>query len=443
MKNIIFALAALSTVLLFNSSCNESTLVGSDLFKDENIKLEFLDSLTINALNELNDSVFVGNSLIYLPLGKVKDLTFGTSEAGIYTELDSTSSSYSFGGKTIDSVVFVMGYNTKGFYGDTTQTQKLSLYRMTEVLRTGDIYSNQKYAIESTPLSTIEFAPRPSTFINTGGGFTSLVDTVPQVRFKITNPTFIQQLIDTNNYASKDGFRTWLKGFEIRPDKETSCMMNMDFSGNTSSAPKITGLYLYYKVDTTPTVYVFRPTARHNYFKHDYRGATIEPFLGNQKMSDSLLFLQSMSGPNIKLEIPYIKNLGKIIVNKAELELTIKEDGTQYDAFPAVNQILVRTVLQQDISDITGVGINTGDRNANFVSFGGFLKVKNENGEKLSKYIFNISDHFQRILNGSEGSQIVLTPYFKQENASRVVLFGSNKKSKYRAKINLTYTKVN
>jgi hypothetical protein len=442
MKNIILSLASLSVILLFNSSCNDSTLLGSDLFKDENLKLISTDSLSLNALTETNDSVVVssGGTFVFLPIGTVKDLIFGTYEARAYTELDSTTT-YNFAGGKIDSVVFVMGYNADGVYGDTTQTQKLSLYRLTEKIRTGSIYSSQKYTTESTPLGTVEFAPKPRSFINQGKGLSTLADTAPQIRIKITSPSFIQQIGDTTNYISSSGFKKWLRGVEIRAEKETSCMLNMDFG---SAATTITGLYVYSKKDTTSSVSIFKPilssNIKHSYFKNDFRNATIEPFLNNQKMSDSLLFLQGMSGTNIKLEVPYIRNLGKIVINKAELELTIKEDGTQSDIFPPTNQILVRDAVQNVITDI--IDGDPTSRTARFPSSGGFVRVKTDGGEKLSKYVFNISNHLQLMLEGKEGSQIYLVPFFKQENCSRVVVYGVGKQLKYRTKINVTYTKI-
>jgi hypothetical protein len=447
MKNIILALAALSALLLFNSSCNESTLLGADLFDKENLDLVFTDSLSMNALSETNDSVIVnsgGVSFVYLPIGKVKDATFGVYEARAYTELDTTSA-YSFAGGTIDSVVFVMGYNANAVYGDTTQKQRLSLYRMTESMKTGNIYSNQKYAVESTPLGTVEFTPQPRTNINQGKGLTALSDTAPQVQIKVTNTAFIQQLSDVKNYSSPDGkvgfFKKWLKGLEIRAEIETSCMLNMDFGSATST---FTGLYVYSKKDTTKSVSFFRSVAganiKHCYFNNNYDNAPIKPFLNDAKKSDSLLFIQGMSGANIKLEIPYIRNLGKIVINKAELELTLKEDGTQLAVFAPINQILLRNGLQDVISDV--IDGDATSRAARFPNSGGTLKVKTVDGEKLSKYVFNISSHLQRILNGQEGSIINLVPFFRQENTSRMVFYGLNKQSKYRAKINLTYTKI-
>jgi Domain of unknown function (DUF4270) len=446
MKNIILALAALSVILL-SSSCNESTLLGEGLFKDENLQLLFTDSLSMNALSETNDSVIVnsnGVSFVYLPIGKVKDATFGTYEARAYTQLDTTSA-YSFSGGTIDSVVFVMGYNANGVYGDTTQTQKLSLYRLIEEMKTGNIYSNKKYEVESTPLGTAEFTPQPRTNINQGKGLTTLSDTAPQIRIKVTNAAFIQQLADVKNFTSPDGsigvFKKWLKGLEIRADKETSCMLNMDFGSATTT---FTGLYVYSKSSKDTSVSYFRSVAgtnlKHCYFKNDYTSAPIKPFLNDQKMSDSLLFIQGMSGANIKLEIPYIRNLGKIVINKAELELTVKESDTQLDVFPTINQILLRNGLQEVITDV--IDGDPSSRAAKFPNSGGTLKVKNVDGEKLSKYVFNISSHLQRVLEGQEGSIINLVPFFRQENGSRMVFYGLKTQPKYRAKINLTYTKI-
>jgi Domain of unknown function (DUF4270) len=447
MKNIILSLAALSAILLFNSSCNESTLLGAGLFDKENLDLVFTDSLSMNALSETNDSVIVnsgGVSFVYLPIGKVKDATFGMYEARAYTELDTTSP-YNFSGGTIDSVVFVMAYNANGIYGDTTQSQKLSLFRLAESMKTGNIYSNQTYKVESAPLGTVEFTPQPRTFISQGKGLTNLSDTAPQIRIKVTNTAFIQELGNIKNYASPDGsggfFRKWLKGLEIRADRETSCMLSMDFGSATTT---FTGLYVYSKSSKDTSVSYFRSVAgtnlKHCSFNNNYNNAPIKPFLNDTKTSDSLLFIQGMSGANIKLEIPYIRNLGKIVINKAELELTLKEDGTQSDVFAPINQILLRNGLQDVITDV--IDGDPTSRGAKFPNSGGALRVKTVDGEKLSKYIFNISSHLQRVFEGKEGSTINIVPFFRQENTARMVFYGLSKKSKYRAKINLTYTKI-
>ena len=446
MKSTIFTLAALSVLLFFNSSCNESTLLGADIFQDENLNLSFTDTLGINALNESNESVIVssgpGAYFDYLPIGKMKDSTFGISEAVAYTQLDSTGT-YDFASNTIDSVVFIMGYNANGVYGDTTQRQKLSLYRLAESFKTGIINSDQKYALETAPLAKIEFSPQPRTNINTGKGLTTLADTAPQARFKIDNAAFIQQLKDTSNYASKDGFRAWLRGLAVKADNETTCMLSMDFGGGAS---KITGLYIYHKKDTTKLVSSFRigaSTPRHAYFNNNYANAPIKSFLdiSDKNKSDSLLFIQSMSGANIRLEIPYIRNLGKVVINKAELEFTIKENNTQFDLFPPIDQLIIRNGQQTPITDAALDG-DPLSRTARFNYTGGFIRSKMENGQKVSKYIFNVSTHLQKMLEGSEGSQIYIAPFFRQEKASRVVLYGLGKNAPYRVKINVTYTKV-
>ena len=69
--------------------------------------------------------------------------------------------------------------------------------------------------------------------------------------------------------------------------------------------------------------------------------------------------------------------------------------------------------------------------------FGGFPVT--ENG--VRKYKMNITQHLQKVLTGAEGTQLYLAPHFQYTKAGRVVLYGP-KHSKYRAKVNLIFTKI-
>jgi hypothetical protein len=72
---------------------------------------------------------------------------------------------------------------------------------------------------------------------------------------------------------------------------------------------------------------------------------------------------------------------------------------------------------------------------------GGTVRNETVNGVTVKKYYLNLSSHLQLMLNGKQGTVLYLTPHLKEQKGSRVVLYGS-KHSKYRAKLNITYTKL-
>ena len=159
-----------------------------------------------------------------------------------------------------------------------------------------------------------------------------------------------------------------------------------------------------------------------------------------------------------RFELPNLKSLGKIAVNKAEIEFTIN-DNTDTANFPALQQLLLLRGVAQipngnlgTLSSVLSIlNINAqaiGDAQQSGFSatsfstipdFGGY--VVTENG--VRKYKMVITEQMQKIIFGSEGTQIYVVPHFQYTRAGRVVLYGlKHPNVKYRPKVNLFYTKV-
>ena len=447
MKNILIAFSAFA-LLLTSISCNESSLLGADLFEGEKLNLTFTDTLTINAVSEKVDSVLVYSTSPYyydsLPFGKVNDPIFGLTESRIYTQLrfDVTSlPAIPFATAVLDSAFLDLVYSPTRIYGDTLAQQTVNVYRLTESIPSENIYSNGKlFSTEATPIGTKNFTPQPNTSVSLFKNDT--VKYASRVRVPLLK-TFAKQLLDTNNL--KNG-STWLKGLEIRPEATTNTFLNFNFGlGKTNP----TAVRLYYKnasTDTvTQTLVIPISTLHFANFKHQYASGSINPFVNNQAKGDSLLFIQSMSGTNVKIEFPYLKSIGKVAINKAELELTVVKDS-KTDIFPAIDQLVLRTAQFSPVQDLSfdsnyGDGVSTRPLER-LTTSGGYVRTETVNGETVQKYYFNLSGHLQQMLEGKRGSTLYITPHFKEEKSSRVVLYGP-KSTKYRAKLNLHYTKVN
>jgi hypothetical protein len=446
MKNILIAFSAF-TLLLTSISCNESSLLGADLFEGEKLNLTFTDTLTINAVSETTDSVLLYSLSPYyydsIPFGRVNDPSFGLTESRIYTQLrfESTLPSIALATAVLDSAYLDLVYSPTRIYGDTLTQQTIGVYRLTEDIPSENIYSNRKlFSTETTPLGKLSFKPQPNTPESIFKGDT--VKYSARVRIPL-DKNFAKQLLDTNNL--KNGI-TWLKGLEIRPETTTNTLLNFNFGlGKTNP----TSIRLYYKnasTDTTTSVLTILVGTKHfANFKHGYKTAPINDFVNNQAKGNEQLFIQSMSGTNVKIEFPYLKNLNKVAINKAELELTVVKDS-KTDIFPAIDQLVLRTAQFSPVLDLSydtnyGDGISTRPLERMTTS-GGYVRTETINGETVQKYYLNLSGHLQQMLEGKRGSTLYITPHFKEEKASRVILYGP-KASKYRAKLNLHYTKIN
>ena len=462
MKNIFFALAVLAAIFS-TTSCSDPSLLGADLFKDEKLNLQFTDTLSINAITEPADSFIVNTkttaSLDNLLLGNVVDPVFGTADAQIYSQFRYAGGSVPTTVTTADSftVYLELYYNSANVYGDTTAEQKVSVYRLTEEIPDETLYSSKRFNAEPQPIGTLTFKPMPNTtervITRTDDGTTVKLDTTfaqPRIRIPL-NIKFAQLLKDTSIFNeggvfSSTGFTKWLKGLVIKAENKTGCMMAFDFGSSTA---RPTGIKMYYRTkgDKNEST-LFFPSAgliKYSNFNLDYKTGTIQPFIRNQSKADERLFVQGMSGVNVKLEFPNLQNLGKIVINKAELELTAINEGTNIEAFPPIDQLVLRTAQLEPIFDLgldqaysRGFGIRPAEK---MTTAGGFVRTEIVNEVKLRKYYLNLTTQLQLILNGKQGTTLYLLPLFKEEKGSRVVLYGP-KSAKYRTKLNLTYTKL-
>ncbi len=456
MKNILFVVAVIS-ILGFSSSCTDPSVLGADLFEGDKLNLQFTDTLSINAVSEAPEPLLMYSKETFpsdnLLLGKVADPVFGMTESRIYSQFRYSGSVPDF--STVDSFAMYLElpYNSIAVYGDTTVEQKVSVYRLTEAVPNETIYSDKKIAAEATPLGSLTFLPLPNTrelkITETKDDTGKVIkrDTAylaPRIRIKLDNKLGREIIkLDSVNIAN---FSTWLKGLEIRAEKETGCMLSFDLSNQTG---KPSALVMYYRKPNSATELTYSfPTSgiiKFANFSHGYNSAPIGSFVNNPAKSDSLLFLQGMAGTNIKLEFPYLQSMGKIVVNKAELELTAVNENTQIDAFPAIDQLVLRTARFFSIRDLSLDGAYNKPNNARpsekLTTSGGFVRSEIIDGDRRRKYYLNLTSHLQLISTGKEGSIIYLMPHFKEEKGSRVVFYGT-KSTKFRAKLNLTYTKL-
>ena len=491
MKNTWIALVGLAVVLTIAASCNKTSLLGSELFETDKLNLKFTDTLTINVLNDAPAPVLmsVKGAVPFdnLCVGNVPDAYFGKTESTIYANFGTRGTGVivypdflSVSTAIVDSVRLILPYAT-GTYGDTTATQKLSAYRLSEELKADTIYSDKTFATNSTALGSLTFTPKPTTYVQ------SFIPTLPTATVqKIDTFTYVPHISipldinlgkailaldslpyrDTTAYGS--GFNAWLKGVIVKAEMPAKCMLSVNIGTSVGTLPtgvtsRPAGIYIYYRrnaTDTVRSVFRFQTTGQKRYanYKNDVQTGKIKDFVGNKPKSDSLIFLSSLGGAIARFEMPNLKSLGKIAVNRAEIEFTIN-DETDTKTFPPLEQLLLLRGVAQipdgNLVQLNGIlsMININNQAINdtqqqgysaatfstIPEFGGY--VVTENG--VRKYKMVITQHIQRIIFGSEGTQVYVVPHFQYTRAGRVVLYGlTHPNAKYRPKVNLFYTKV-
>ncbi len=457
MKQIGFQLALLLALVVIHS-CSDPTLIGSELLEEDQANLVFTDQVPIRTKTVLGSQVQTYSPFTVLQLsnqlvGNFEDPILGKSTASLYSQISIGSEQPDLEFALFDSIVLSLAYDTTGgSYGDLSQPFGLEVLRVEEdMVNTENYNSDQTFSTNPMPLGSVEFIPNLNEAVPikdfTG---TEPVDTTapPHIRIRLDEALGESLLADTLLYVSDTAFQNLFKGIYIRPTQVTPGMLSFDLD------QEISRISLYYQSRQQPKEYRFDFTpanARIVNFVHDYENSVVEPFL-NKEM-DSLLFLQGMTGLNVEVKFPDLSNLENIVVNKAELELTLATSAEDHILYPPSDQIVISSNNNGELDVISDV------RSALFAQqpidtdiFGGIPLETSVNGLILTKYKINMSSHFQDIIEGNVDNSIILVSgseqsslYFqitpKAERASRSIFYGPNH-SQFPIKLNLTYTKL-
>ncbi len=441
-----FLISGVLISLLFASACSRPTLVGGDLLDGDIVQLEFTDTLPLIVKSVKEDSIltFEENFGLFITnflLGNVDDPVFGHYDASIYSQLRPNFVNKRFGDGLLDSVVLQLAYDTSALYGYyRTDQMDLQVFRVIEEMPfTEDLYSNDSFEIEMTPLGELlDFRPAPFDSVSITID-TNEFDLKPHIRIKL-DKFFGDELInlDTSLYSTFDTFVDYFKGMHIRASSDDNSMLGINMNDPN------TKLVLYYKdqdIQRTFDYFFDQGAVKFSRMNHDYTGSPVESFIDDAILGDSLIFMQGMSGLNIEVDFGDLSFLENRIINHAELDIyhvTEFPDDEPF-IFPATQGLLAKKVNAdtselEDISDvITALQLGT------LGLFGGDQMDVTVDNVELFKYTINITNHFQAMVEGDETSKIYLQTIAKPRNPYRGIFYGPQN-SEFPMKLRLTYT---
>ncbi len=446
-------------VLLLASACTDPTDVGADLLEGDEAEVGYTDTLSVLATTLRSDTI-----LTYFPakssaeaftsylVGSMVDPIFGLSKSQIYAQVTLRSADPNFDASAkLDSVVLVLPYDQAGVYGDLTETYGISVHRLTTFIDPGmKYYSDQSFPSEAMPLGSKEFVPNLDSITiqdYTVGIKDSLykVGVPAQLRIPLSE-AFGQELInlDTNLYADNSNVDSllvqYLKGLHIKPTTTNRGMLSFNLMNSRA------GIYLYYtETDTVKKQIQFDFNyfwARQTKLEHNFDGTVVEKYFESTTLGDSLIFVQGMAGTYVELEIPYAEELEGLVVNKAELEMRVAtlpgDDANVYEPVPLLMLLAPNDEGEFEAIDdisliITRLGI---ERLAEY--YGGNPQDGNAGEPKV--YRFNLSTHFQRIINKTRKNILRLVVFNQLQQPSRVVLYGAQQ-PQYGIKLKVAFTK--
>lgn len=464
MRQLSFKITLFFAFVIAIFSCTDPAAIGSELLLEDQANLKFTDEVKIRA-KTVNGKVIqtyspFSQSQLQLDnqlLGQYNDPIFGQSEASIYTQISLGSQEPpTLETPRFDSIILSIAYDTlNNGYGDLNQVHEYEVFLLEEdIIDFENYFSDQTFQTSAEPIGSASFVPNPSQtiFLNNYTNDSITVDTVlPHIRIPLSASFGNMLLQDTSLYQSDSIFQAFFKGMYIRAKDSNSGLLNLDFTVDIS---RVSLFYTNQKGEQNLNEYRFdfNPgNARIVNLSNNYEGTEVEEAINTE--SDDLIYLQGMVGVNSEITFPDLTELSDIVVNKAELELTVASASLADSLYDTSDQLFVTALGSND-----EVGIITDVRSSYLASnpviradrFGGIPVIEEVDGVKLLKYRINISGHFQQIIEGNVGNTIILTTgtelsnfYFltlpKAADPTRTVFYGPNH-PQYPAKLNLTYT---
>jgi hypothetical protein len=437
---------AFINLAFFLTSCVDPTDLGSDLLNEDRAEVNFIDTLTLIATIVEGEPQFVYGPTIaeqqssYL-LGKMTDPIFGTSTSTIYAQPRLDFFNPDFSNTKLDSVVLLLPYNTDtlAYYGTLNQEFSVEVKRITESFDRNRFYfSDTSFSVDAAPIGLSTFMPRPFDSLNIVQYRSTFIDTVqfpPHLRIPLSEEFGNELLqLDSASLDNDAAFLDFFSGFRVEATTETRGMLSFNLLNTLG------GIYLYYTKDDTLKreflVQLDQFSARFCTFEHDYSASLVENFIGDSQLGDSLLFVQGLAGLDTKIEIPHVRTLEDLIINKAELIVQLEDLPEDIDSVytPAL-QLGLFAKRSDGVRDGIEDFLIAGSVDAIPSLFGG---INSDPDGRNGTYTMNLSAHFQKMITGEVENVIYLSAFPKSERAYRSVLKGVKN-----IKLRIAYSRLN
>lgn len=363
MKKLLYSLIVM--LAAFCACQDENSKLGQSLV-DSSFYNVYVDTCTVDISTILMDSIETRGDTV-CQLGHYKDDSWGEVSAAYYAEYSVASFSpnedYSY---SFDSLVLRMTH-TSHFWGDTLTQQRISVYRLKQPIileDDDDLYNSTVLPIESTPLSSFTFSPRPGT--------------KKELEIRLPDELGKQLLNDLINeeeyFDSQDKFKDKFPGLAFIAENSGECITG--FMVNDSSM----AITLHYKEITnlrTEKELTFSVNKDYAYtnVRTDRTGtplATMVSGIENLVHSNSMgmrAYMQGLTGFYNQIEFPHLNNLqdaGEIVsIEKAILYLyPLAQSYNRVNQLPEDIRLYItdeNNVLEDYVYGSDGVTVQTGN----------------------------------------------------------------------------------
>lgn len=429
-KSIVFS-ATFLFIALVSVSCKkkENQIGANNIDQNDILESNGKDTFTLITYTLAEDSTITKDNVVTL-LGSYEDPTFGTVNAGIFTELHIQSLSPDFGDLTtvvVDS--FVLGLVYSGFYGKIGD-QTIEVFEIDEadgILHDEDSTYYQFSSVSSDvatnwvdPLqNVVNMNPDNITIINE-------IEVPSQLRIHLdTNKarTIMQDaVLLPASFETTEAFSDYFKGLHIRTANigQTSGQGGVFYFNLKAASSKMT---IYYTQDGTQKTYDFYINSETTHFNNvnmDNTMTRVQEVIDNPVLGEEDYYSQAFRS-RAWIEMPTISNIkSNAVVHSAVMEISVShQTGVEYEPAGAVS------VLRED-PDAPGKYIAIGNAVYSTVN---------------KQYSFDLRFHVQRVISGElENTPLILSPLFFNSSADRIIFNGSETVNKVKPSLRILYT---
>jgi Domain of unknown function (DUF4270) len=444
-KAFSIALLGICTLL---TSCDESSIIGLNVQPTNDLlNVIYQDSTTLftrtiqsgQLRTDADQLKVVAPSTLF---GYYWDPVFGKTSASIYTQLTLNSLNPDFGtNPVIDSVVLSLAYDTSYCYGKTPKVQQnINVYQLAADMVPNTIY----YSDQTIPLSAT------STVLTNAFSVIPNLTSSRTIDGEVLRPglrvpldtAFGRRLLNSNSLSSDAAFQTFMKGLCITTENMVSMSSGEGNILKINFGDSQTRLRLYYHIGLTNFNYDFSigsTAVLFTHFNHNFTDPDMNAQInGSTGKQNDIVYVQSMNGAEVKIEMPYITSLNNSTIHTInKSELVIKVDTSA----------LYQTQIFTPPAQLYVYGIN--DDGTNYVLSDAYEPVNYSYGiyiggvynSSTAEYRINISRYIQQVVSGKvKNNGLYLVAYKGAYNANRAVL-GGGSSSAYQMKLHVTYTK--
>ena len=445
MRLYFFYISVLVLTSLLIGACSDSTPVGSVLLGNEDLEVVFEDDFDLSATTVITEPTLTytaqNNSIQRHLAGQFNDPVFGASQSSFYFQMQYFGDLIpNYEGATLDSGVLMLQLDTTFFAGDSVSNLDFEVFRLTEDISSLDsINSDAVFSIQEDALGRLEnySAIDGRIFRFFDPQFLDTLEFANVIRVPIGDDFSSEVLtIDGNEAPTSAELVPIFNGFLLTAETEQSAMVSFDIS--ILALQSFFSLY-YTGPDSIARVYNYplgfdRPIV----FEHDYTGTVIPDVLNVPVGGNDPLYLQGLNGVDVQVDISDMLRINdNIILNHAELEITLATEDTQNPDFPASPSLgLYRMDSNGRLVEIEDLEL-ADLRGSREVVFDGTL---NTTGTE-STYSFNFTTHAKGILDGIDTGIIYISVFDKGADPSRTIVYGPDHDTSP-MKLNLTFTRL-